>query len=554
MLCASRARGPLSFFFFSHSPVSLSKTHPKKKKLSFLSFPFSQDNQVVTSANRALVVEALRSAAELVVWGDRHDSSLVDFFLEAGLLAHYADVLDASARVGSSASASASFSSASFSSSPCQQPSSSRPSPPRGFYNGSSVADQPLAAQVLQSAAILVANVRSRAAAYYLFSGGGHLERLISSPQRRVGKHDRGGGGQGAGSSSGSSSSGNNPGRFVLDLSDDEVAGQYVGLLKAVASRLDENTVQCFCHDGAGFPNSSSSSSSSGAKKKNGGAEQQLQQQLEQQLEQQHLEQQQQQQQQPHQKEDAPSFPLLDAARSLLSHREPLVRAAARALTLQIYSIPDAGVQDFVSGGAKRTKAKGGGDGGGRTSSSAAAAAAAEAHFEGVARGVAELSESMRLRLAAAEEALLLRSPTAAKSGGGGVSGGGPLQPPPQPQQQALTALENVASELEDCLGYCHDVLVTRPREAAAAAKSKQGAKKQDNGEDENDDDGNDGGDDRGGFERVEAEAAPSSSSFDSSSGVSRLLQRALWKHAIVPRVLEPLAALAQGRAKSEEE
>ena len=491
----------------------------------------------MTSANRALVVEALRSAAELVVWGDRHDATLVDYFLEAGLLAHYADVLDSSASAPSSSGPSSSPSPPQQHQQPRQ-----RPSPPR---YGSPAADQPLAAQVLQSAAILVANVRSRAAAYYLFSGGGHLERLISSPQRRAERGSRGGGASPGG-------------RVVLDLSDDEVAGQYVALLKAVAARLDEHTVQCFYHDGAGFPSCSGSSgsgaaaapalpapSSSGARSGAG------------------------QGQRPEREHEAPSFPLLDAARSLLSHREPLVRAAARALTLQIYSIPDEGVQAFVSGAAAAAAGKERGRKptgvASSPSSSAAAACAAEAHFEGVARGVAELSSSMRLRLAAAEEALLGRPAVAAAAAAAApgaaaasalarrvVAYGGGRRPPPTPAQ-ALTALENVASELEDCLGYCHDVLVTRPGEAAAAAAArgkKQGAEqRRDDGGGENDDGGGDN--DGDGFERVEA--APFSSSFDSSSGVSKLLQRSLWKHAIVPCVLEPLAALALGRAKSEE-
>ena len=60
---------------------------------------------------RIYAARKIRSAAELVVWGDRHDATLVDYFLEAGLLAHYADVLDSSASAPSSSGPSSSPSS-----------------------------------------------------------------------------------------------------------------------------------------------------------------------------------------------------------------------------------------------------------------------------------------------------------------------------------------------------------------------------------------------------------------------------------------------------------
>ena len=46
-----------------------------------------------TEGNRELVVETLRSLAELVIWGDQHDARFFDFFAEKHLLSHFNRIL-----------------------------------------------------------------------------------------------------------------------------------------------------------------------------------------------------------------------------------------------------------------------------------------------------------------------------------------------------------------------------------------------------------------------------------------------------------------------------
>ena len=91
------------------------------------------------------VVEALRRTAELVAWGDAHDATLVDYFLEARVLAAAAAL--------------------------------ARTPPGRS---------PPIGTQLLQSLAILVSSLRSRPALYYLFSGGvldAVLKRSLTFPR-----------------------------------------------------------------------------------------------------------------------------------------------------------------------------------------------------------------------------------------------------------------------------------------------------------------------------------------------------------------------------------
>ena len=48
------------------------------------------------------------------------------------------------------------------------------------------------------------------------------------------------------------------------------------------------------------------------------------------------------------QEENGGTFPLYMEAIKFINHRDGLVRAAVRTLTLSVYSIREAGVQDFV--------------------------------------------------------------------------------------------------------------------------------------------------------------------------------------------------------------
>ena len=51
------------------------------------------DNPVVTDANRDALVEALRSIAELMIWGAQHEPRFLDYFLENNLLQHFVRIL-----------------------------------------------------------------------------------------------------------------------------------------------------------------------------------------------------------------------------------------------------------------------------------------------------------------------------------------------------------------------------------------------------------------------------------------------------------------------------
>ncbi|XP_073974512.1 C-type lectin domain containing ema isoform X2 [Rhodnius prolixus] len=50
-------------------------------------------NQTVSENNRGLLVETLRSIAEILIWGDQNDSSVFDFFLEKNMLSFFLKIL-----------------------------------------------------------------------------------------------------------------------------------------------------------------------------------------------------------------------------------------------------------------------------------------------------------------------------------------------------------------------------------------------------------------------------------------------------------------------------
>ncbi|KAI5698510.1 hypothetical protein M8J75_007909 [Diaphorina citri] len=50
-------------------------------------------NQTVSESNRGLLVESLRSIAEILIWGDQNDSSVFDFFLEKNMLSFFLNIL-----------------------------------------------------------------------------------------------------------------------------------------------------------------------------------------------------------------------------------------------------------------------------------------------------------------------------------------------------------------------------------------------------------------------------------------------------------------------------
>ncbi|KAK7789515.1 hypothetical protein R5R35_002837 [Gryllus longicercus] len=50
-------------------------------------------NQTVSDTNRGLLVETLRSIAEILIWGDQNDSSVFDFFLEKNMLSFFLKIM-----------------------------------------------------------------------------------------------------------------------------------------------------------------------------------------------------------------------------------------------------------------------------------------------------------------------------------------------------------------------------------------------------------------------------------------------------------------------------
>ncbi|XP_072398306.1 protein CLEC16A homolog isoform X2 [Diabrotica undecimpunctata] len=50
-------------------------------------------NQTVSEHNRGLLVESLRSIAEILIWGDQNDSSVFDFFLEKNMLSFFLRIM-----------------------------------------------------------------------------------------------------------------------------------------------------------------------------------------------------------------------------------------------------------------------------------------------------------------------------------------------------------------------------------------------------------------------------------------------------------------------------
>eukprot|EP01137_Pigoraptor_chileana_P000856 Opistho-2@37669 len=50
-------------------------------------------NAVVTDGNKSLLVETLRSIAEILIWGDQNDNRVFDFFLEKNMLTFFLRIL-----------------------------------------------------------------------------------------------------------------------------------------------------------------------------------------------------------------------------------------------------------------------------------------------------------------------------------------------------------------------------------------------------------------------------------------------------------------------------
>ncbi|GLI58746.1 hypothetical protein VaNZ11_000502 [Volvox africanus] len=178
-------------------------------------------NQVVTEANRALVVETIRSIAEFMIWGDQNEPRIFDYFLENNIMHYLHRVL--------------------------QQP-------------ANRTGD--VAKQVLQTLSIIIQNIRSETGTYFLFSNN-HINNIVE---------------------------------IRFDFDDEEVLGYYISFLKTISLKLNARTVQFFFD----------------------------------------------------RRESECTFPLYSEAVKFAHHKEGMVRAGVRTLTLNVYSVPDEHIQDFV--------------------------------------------------------------------------------------------------------------------------------------------------------------------------------------------------------------
>lgn len=243
-------------------------------------------NPVVTEANRATVVETLRSVAEFIVWGDQNDPRLFGYLVEHNVLAYLQHLL--------------------------RQPA----------HRGGEVARQ-----VLQTLSITLQSVTT-AAGLQLLLVNGYLNSIIELP---------------------------------FDFEDDEVLGYYITFLKAAALKLSPQTARFFI---SGPP----------------GRE---------------------------------ACPLYTQAIRLAGHREGMVRAAVRTITLCVYACGHRPLSAF----AGRQPAAG--------------------YFAEVAGYLAGQLGTLDGALATAAAAQ------------------------PAPPAVALAALDSCLTEVDDVLEYCSDVLTS---------------------------------------------------------------------------------------------
>ena len=209
-----------------------------------------QRNPVVTESNRATVVETIRAVAEFMIYGDQNEPRIFDYLLENNIMAYLHRVL--------------------------LQPAN---------RSGD------VAKQVLQTLSIIVQNVRSEQAVFFLLSNN-HVNNIVD---------------------------------LDFDFRDEEVLGFYVTFLKTISLKLNAATVHFFLVRGGG--GASGGGGADGDDEGGGDGSQQ---------------------QQP---AAAPvvAFPLYSRAARLAHHREGMVRAAARTITLNVFSVDDAAIRGFVA-------------------------------------------------------------------------------------------------------------------------------------------------------------------------------------------------------------
>lgn len=125
-----------------------------------------QKVQIVNEVNKDFVIEALRSIAELLTYGDQHDSSFFEFFMEKQVMGEFVRILNISKTVT-------------------------------------------VSLQLLQTISILIQNLKSEHAIYYMFSNE-HVNYLIT---------------------------------YSFDFRNEELLSYYISFLRAISGKLNKNTV-----------------------------------------------------------------------------------------------------------------------------------------------------------------------------------------------------------------------------------------------------------------------------------------------------------------------
>lgn len=181
-------------------------------------------NQIVTEANKATVVETIRSIAEFMIWGDQNEPKIFEFFLENNILLYLHRML-------------------------AQHPAN---------RSGD------IAKQVLQTLSIIIQNIRSETGTFFLFSNN-HINNIVE---------------------------------IRFDFEDEEVLGYYISFLKTISLKLNPKTVHFFLDE----------------------------------------------------RDGKLVFPLYTESLRFAHHKEGMVRAGVRTLTLNVYSVTEPYIQEFITG------------------------------------------------------------------------------------------------------------------------------------------------------------------------------------------------------------
>uniref|UniRef100_A0A7N2KW13 FPL domain-containing protein n=1 Tax=Quercus lobata TaxID=97700 RepID=A0A7N2KW13_QUELO len=122
--------------------------------------------QIVNEVNKDFVIEALRSIAELITYGDQNDSSFFEFFMEKQVMGQFVRILKISRTMI-------------------------------------------VSLQLLQTMSIMIQNLKSEHAIYYMFSNE-YMNYLIT---------------------------------YSFDFRHEELLSYYISFLRAISGKLDKNTI-----------------------------------------------------------------------------------------------------------------------------------------------------------------------------------------------------------------------------------------------------------------------------------------------------------------------